>query len=889
MPLEKYSRLILFLLLLTVGFPLYAQKIELSGVVKEEGTSLPVEQATVKLLQPKDSALITGSVSLTDGTFVLKNVKKGSYLINVSFVGYTSTYKAVSIDGKTAAVDLGTFMLQPESYELTETVITAKAPEMVMRNDTMEYNADSYKVEEGAALEELFKKMPGVEVDNNGKITVNGKEITKIMVDGKEFFLNDPQMASKNLPSKMVDKIQILDKKSDMAKLTGFNDGEEETVINLTIKPEMKKGWLGKVSGGYGSTDRYQGDVMLNRFIGNDQVTLIGRSNNTGNIGGNGLNTSGRGGVNFAKSKEDKLQMNGSASYNYHRGDFQRRSSREDVLPGDSLSYYNSQNGNFSKSNNFSGNFRLEWTPDTMTTLIFTPNLNYRWNNNSSERTFNTLNQERDTVNMGESSRNTDSKNFSMNANLTFSKRLNPYGRVFSFSLSGGFNHSNTDGRNYSFTDYMETNGFQEDELIDQLIDNKGKNFNYRVHLSWVEPLGRNNFLQLTYTFNHNNSESLRYSYSQDENGNFTRLDSAYSQSYRNNFINQQIRLSFKAQREKYFYIIGVHLDPSLSKSRTFVGDSTLSRISRNVVNFSPNMQFMYFFDKRTNIRVDYNGNTSQPSVAQLQPVADVSNPLNIVQGNPDLKPTFNNYISMRFRRSEPETQRNYIADINANYTINAITGYSIYDAQLGRRYSTYRNINGNYGINGSLRVDYPIFNKKLILRTTTRSSFNNRNTYINGEKNTNKNMVVSERAGARLRLDNVDLSAYGSFSYNQARNSFQTNNDKQIWNYGVDGYMTLILPYKFRIESDIRWRVNTGYSDGYENEQIIWNASVSRSFFKGNAGTLRFKIYDILKQRTNISRNIGASFTEDSEFNSLTSFFIVSFVYQFNVFTSGG
>lgn len=149
--------------------------------------------------------------------------------------------------------------------------------------------------------------------------------------------------------------------------------------------------------------------------------------------------------------------------------------------------------------------------------------------------------------------------------------------------------------------------------------------------------------------------------------------------------------------------------------------------------------------------------------------------------------------------------------------------------------------------------------------------------------------MVVSERAGARLRLDNVDLSAYGSFSYNQARNSFQTNNDKQIWNYGVDGYMTLILPYKFRIESDIRWRVNTGYSDGYENEQIIWNASVSRSFFKGNAGTLRFKIYDILKQRTNISRNIGASFTEDSEFNSLTSFFIVSFVYQFNVFTSGG
>ena len=323
--------------------------------MKEEGTSLPVEQATVKLLQPKDSALITGSVSLTDGTFVLKNVKKGSYLINVSFVGYTSTYKAVSIDGKTAAVDLGTFMLQPESYELTETVITAKAPEMVMRNDTMEYSADSYKVEEGAALEELFKKMPGVEVDSDGKITVNGKEITKIMVDGKEFFSNDPKVASKNLPAKMIDKLQVLDKKSDMAKMTGFDDGEEETVINLTVKPGMKQGWFGNTYAGYGSKDRYEGNAMINRFIGNDQITLMGGANNTNNMGfsdmasnmfsgmiggrgrgmnaGSGITSSGNAGLNFSKEFAPKTILGGNLRYSHSSNEAKSKSNRQNILP----------------------------------------------------------------------------------------------------------------------------------------------------------------------------------------------------------------------------------------------------------------------------------------------------------------------------------------------------------------------------------------------------------------------------------------------------------------------------------------------------------------------------------------------------------------------------
>ena len=275
---------ILFLILLIM--PAYAQKgVDITGTVIEEGTNEPIEQATVRLLSVKDSSMIGGVATSRNGSFMLKNIKNGSYLLHVSFVGFDPLYQPLRVTGKTNPVKLGKLALTDGAIQLGEAVVIGKAPEVTVRNDTMEYNADSYKTTEGSMLEDLLKKMPGVEVDSEGKITVNGKEIKKVLIDGKEFFSDDPKVASKNLPSKMIDKVQVLDKLSDMAKMTGFDDGEEETVINLTVKPGMKQGWFGNAFAGYGSEDRYEGNFMVNRFINNNQLTLMGGINNTNNMG----------------------------------------------------------------------------------------------------------------------------------------------------------------------------------------------------------------------------------------------------------------------------------------------------------------------------------------------------------------------------------------------------------------------------------------------------------------------------------------------------------------------------------------------------------------------------------------------------------------------------
>ena len=275
---------ILFLILLIM--PAYAQKgVDITGTVIEEGTNEPIEQATVRLLSVKDSSMIGGVATSRNGSFMLKNIKNGSYLLHVSFVGFDPLYQPLRVTGKTNPVKLGKLALTGGAIQLGEAVVIGKAPEVTVRNDTMEYNDESYKTTEGSMLEDLLKKMPGVEVDSEGKITVNGKEIKKVLIDGKEFFSDDPKVASKNLPSKMIDKVQVLDKLSDMAKMTGFDDGEEETVINLTVKPGMKQGWFGNAFAGYGSEDRYEGNFMVNRFINNNQLTLMGGINNTNNMG----------------------------------------------------------------------------------------------------------------------------------------------------------------------------------------------------------------------------------------------------------------------------------------------------------------------------------------------------------------------------------------------------------------------------------------------------------------------------------------------------------------------------------------------------------------------------------------------------------------------------
>ena len=911
----KSGKCLLMLLMILFSPMAFAQQsgVNVTGSVVEQGSDTPIEQATVRLLNVKDSAMVRGVVSARNGSFTLKNVKKGSYLLHITFIGYDPLYQPLQITGKKNPVNVGKLELSDGAIELGEAVVIGKAPEVTVRNDTVEYNADSYKVTEGSVLEDLLKKMPGVEVDGEGKITVNGKEVKKVMVDGKEFFSDDPKVASKNLPAKMIDKLQVLDKKSDMAQMTGFDDGEEETVINLTVKPGMKQGWFGNAYGGYGSKDRYEGNAMVNRFVNNDQITFMGGANNTNNMGfsdlastmfsgmgggggrrggfgaGSGITSSGNAGLNFSKEfKPDKLTLGGNTRYSHSDNDARSKSDRQNILPGDSSSYDNSEAMSRTKSDNFGVDFRLEWKPDTMTQLIFRPSfsLSHSMNDNFSDAT--TLDNERDTVNTNKSSNYSESNGYNLNASIDFSRKLNNKGRVFSATLSGGNSDSYSDGMNRSDIVYFNQTDALKNSIIDQRSRYDNKGFNYRAYVSWVEPIGHNNFIQATYSISQRKQEALKNVYNQDADGIYNVLDSAYSQSYRNNFISQRASLSFKSQREKFNYTIGLNLDPSYSSSENFVGDTTLSKITRKVVNLSPMAQFNYMFDKRTNLRIMYNGRTSQPSMTQLQPVADISDPTNITIGNPDLNPRYTNNVFIRFQQFTPEKQRAFMIMANGSYIINDIVSYTSYNQETGVKTTTYKNVNGNYSGNVRMMLNTPLKNKKFSINSMTMASFANSNGYINEEKNTNRNLILSERGGVDFRSSYLDLGVNGNIRYNATSNSLQKENNQNTFNYGAGGYTTIYLPLNFKIESDVNWSTNSGYGDGFKQNEVLWNASASKSFLKNNQGTLRFKIYDILQQRSNISRSVTASYIQDSEYNTLGSYFMVHFIYRFSIFKGG-
>ena len=881
-------------------------RVEITGTIIEHETQEPIEQATVRLLSARDSSFVGGVVSSNNGVFSLKDIRQGEYILNVSFVGLKSVFQNVQARGQQSTINVGKIELADNSIALGEAVVIGKMAEVTVRNDTIEYNAGSYKIAEGSALEELLKKMPGVEIDEDGKVTVNGKEITKIMVDGKEFFTNDPKVASKNLPADIVDKIQVFERRSDMAQMTGFDDGNEEPTINLTIKPGMKQGWFGNAFAGYGSQDRYEGNAMVNRFINNDQITVMGGLNNTNNMGfsdlsstmmpegggrrffggpGSGITSSGNVGLNFSKEFSPKSTLSGNARYSHSDNDSERKIYRENILSMDSTSLENERSVSNSISDNIGAEFRLEWKPDTTTTILFRPEIGYSRSQRYDNRDIDIFESNMDTISMTNSLNTSDGEGYNVGARLELSKRLNNSGRVLSLSLSGSLDDSYTNGSYYNLEQQYYLG---RDSLLDQRYryDNTGSN--YRAFASWVEPIGRNNFIQLTYSFSQRQQESLRSTYSRGlDSEEYNLLDTAYSRSFRNNFITQRAGLSFRAQREKYNYTIGLNVDPSYSSSENFVGDDVLQKISRDVINISPNAQFNYIFNRQSNLRISYNGRTNQPSMTQLQPVADLSDPINTIIGNPDLKPRYTNNLSVRLQTFQPESQTAFMIFANGNYVVNDIVS-STTTLQGGRRETTYENVNGNYNGNVRMIMNSPLKNKRFTVNSMSMASHSNSYGFSNAEKNQNNNLTLMERLGLDYRSDLFDLGVSGNIRYNKTTNTLQAQNNRETYNYGVGGTTTIYLPLNFRIESDINYSTNSGYAAGYEQSEVLWNASASKTFLKNNQGTLRFKIYDILQQRSNISQSQTANYTQFSETNTLSSYFMVHFIYRFSIFKGG-
>lgn len=904
----KRLLLLSVLLLFTAVCAIAQNKNRISGTVYDNSTKEAIIQGSVRILSEKDSTFITGSVTNTDGKFSV-SIDPGRYIVNISYIGYRETF--INADVSRRNLNLGEIFLNDDGVLLNEAVVTAKAAEIAVRGDTIEYNADSYKVQESAVVEDLLKKMPGAEVDSEGKITINGKEVKKILVDGKEFFSTDPKVASKNLPAQMVDKLQVLDRKSDMAQMTGFDDGEEETVINLTVKKGMKEGLFGSATAGGGNHDRYGASGIINYMRNDNQFTILGNSNNTNNegftdnaggsfrgmrrggmsFGGqNGITKSTSGGGNFAVTSSDKLKWGGNVRIGDTKNNVESSSYTQRYLP-DSISpqgdqYENRTNIGESKSSNFGADMRFEWTPDTLTRIIFSPNIQYGKNKSYEISDYlTTYENPADSVNWGRSETFSEGNTTSVNGRLEFSRRLNNKGRVLSFSISGGFNDLDYDGTNWSQTIFRrETN--DSTDLRDQIFNQKDKGHNWRGYISYVEPIGRNNFIQLNYSYRKSYTESDRNTYLNDGFDNYSIVDTASTKKLENNFVNQEIGINFKSVRPKYNYTIGVALQPSNSESWT-ITPTVQSKVSNNIVNFSPVAQFNYMWDRRHNLRINYNGSTSQPTATQLSDVRDESDPMNITYGNPNLKPAFSNRFRLRYQKFNPEQASAFLIFGGFNFTTNAIVNRTINQAG-GRREITYENVNGNWQTDLRIIFNRPLRNKKFSINSMTYGRYTVNKAFINEATNTQNGLTLMEYLGLQFRSDLLDFGLRGNFNYSNTSNSLQGQQDRSIYNYGGSFNTTAYLPYNFTIETDITYSANSGTTDGFERNEWLWNASISKQIFKSKNGTIRFNIYDILQERTNISQSASATEFKETITNTLNSYFMVSFIYKFQIFRGG-
>ena len=900
------------------------------GTFEGDSARIALPGANLRLLRAADSSLVKGMATGADGKFLFSGIQQGDYILAVSFIGHLTSFipvPATRFRGN-RNIDLGKIMLKESAIALAGAVIEGQAPEVVVKEDTLEYNPAAFKVQEGAVVEDLLKRMPGIEVEADGAITSAGRSVRRVTVNGKEFFGNDPKMATQNLTVEMIDKVQVIEKQTEQSILTGVDDGETETIINLVIKKNMMKGWMGNITAGIGAlvdnrTDegpRYTAQGRLMKFTEETQTTFIVNGNNINrqgftdggnsvrmNSGGGGGPGSGGGGgssggitnshsfgFNSSTVISNKLRIGGDLSYNFSETFSNRNSFRTNLLI-DSVSYRKSESKSENNSHNFVVNGRAEYKPDSVYNIVFVPRLSYNLSNSHSHSLQETFagDDSRTDVNSSDATTGMKSNGLNLSGDLTISRSFAKKGRKLSLSVNGNLNHSSGNGTNLSDSRFFLQEG--RDRFLNQESQTSTNTYSYNIRTTYVEPLRENLNLQLSYNIRQNGTRNIRETYDYD-GVNFSSLNTDYSKSLDNTFVTQTIGVTLNGTHEKYNYTAGVNIMPSRTQSASFIKngisegvDSTLNTIQGLwVFNYAPQVNFTYRFTRQTNLRFTYRGNTSQPSVTQLDPTPNVTNPLNIRSGNPDLLPSFSNTMSLRFNTNQRETQRSLTATVDYSFTLNEIVNYTEYEEGTGIQYTAPKNENGSWRSSGNIMFSTPIgSSKRFRFNTTTQLGYRNQIGYTTVKKQSQRNITITTNVS-----ENIGLSYNKNWFYGQLRGNVRFSNSsyslegkegKQDANFGITYNTQITLPWSLGVSSDINYRATRGLSLGYNKDEVIWNAGISKQFLKGNRATLKVEWTDILQQRLNISRNVTANYIEDSEYNALTGYVMVTFSYRFN------
>lgn len=929
-------------------YPQAQKTVIVNGSVLENSTKKPLEFGSVVLSTLSDSSLIKGCITNIKGGFAFNNVNPGIYRIKLSFIGFTTIRKIITIQSTGSAQNLGSFLLEEGKSMMGEVIITPDQP-VTIKQDTVEFNADLFQVEKNAVVEDMLKKLPGVEIDGEGKIKAQGMDVTRVFVDGKPFFGNDLLIATQNLPAEMIAKIQVIDKKSDQAEFSGVDDGEVEKIINIVTRQGYRQGTFGKVSAGYGSLDRYDAGGMINNFAGERQMSFLGMSNNTNSqrftldvqntlnnkrkstlsgaragragatgggarggfsamtssgrgMSGNGISITNAAGANFHNLIGLNLSVTGSYFFNSSENN-NSQTGLTQTFKGDTSIYKKDTTGTFSNNVNHRINMEIAYQIDSLNSIVFKPNISYGISSSDRESSSITNGESGFRLNESNSANRSDGTSLNTSSSLLYRRKFKKPRRTFSINIGGNLKSNNSDSYRKSFIKrYVTTTGLPTFGITDINSISKSSGDGYNVRLSYTEPISLNHSLDLNYYYSRSNNQSTKSAFGYNELDSLYNIpDTTYSNRFDNTFINQRLGLSLQTKREKLIYTFGVGIESSQIESKTILLNKLFDRTHKSL-NFSPTASLNYLFTNRRRLSLQYKGTTNEPSIDQLQPIVTDSNSLITRIGNPDLKSSFTNDLNLTYNDVNVKTFTNYFVNIQYSLEQNSISNNYI-NGLSGEQVIIPVNVNGAWDASTSVGMGKSFSKNKYHINTSGNLKWNKDVNFDRNSSKTLTNYNPLDSAGSVLNATRTLTAGYNLQGSMNTKNLMFTLsgrvNYNHVWqdkrtialsiyvSYNLLGDVKLFLPWGFMVSTDYQINLNTGYAKGYNKNYALWNVSAIKELLKSRRAQLKFQIYDLLKQNQSIRRSVTGRNISDTRSTILPQYYIFTFVYNFKSFQS--
>lgn len=914
---------IAFLLVFLSGSLLLAQndrKFSISGKVLDQD-SLPLVSATVMLLNAQDSILLSFSQSSKDGAFELKNIRRGIYLLQITYLGFQSFSKGIKLADK--ALHLGGIELSPQAETLEKVVVEAERFPMIIRKDTIEFNAESFNTQPNDVVEDLLKKLPGVKVERDGTIKAQGEEVKNVLVDGKEFFGKDPKIATKNLPAKAVNKVQIFDKKSDMAEFSGIDDGREEKTINLKLKEGMKKGYFGSAKAGLGTDSRFEAKTNINRFSEKQQLSFLGMGNNINEQGftfedylnfsgglqnmmsggggairlelnsddmalplnfgqDEGFMTTWAGGVNLNNEFNKNTELNGSYFYNSLNHDINRQTRKESFLPNQT--YISEEEIEQKKLNsNHRLNFTLDHKIDSLQSLKLRSTFSYNNSDVESSSSSRVIGEKGLLENDGKRVNASDGEGLNLNTSLLYRRKFSKKGRFLSTDFSFRLRENDSKGNLQAINNFYSENGniFSSDTLL-QNNTRFNDQFNYGFKFSYTEPIAKRQYLEFNYSFQKNSHEIEKKVYDQGPENSNPIFNTQLSSHYDSDYTYNRPGVNFRVNRKKYNLSAGLSLQHSRLDGNIISEEAV---IKKSFVNLLPNLRWTYDLATSKNFHLNYAASVREPSIEQLQPVVDNSDPFNIYVGNPDLKPEYSHNINLRYFSFSQFSMTNFFVTARFSYTTNKISESQLIDPSFVTTRQPL-NVDNGYNLRTNINFGTPI--KKLGIRVDINPgfTFNRGINFINGLENQTNSFISSVDISIENRAKDVfDIIAGANLSNQQTHYSIDSNMDQDFWDQVYWGEFSLNFLKHYKFSTSVDYAVYSGRSSGFNDNVAIWEASISRFFLKNKRGELTLRAVDLLDQNKGINRQASLNYVLDERTQSLGRYFMFSFTYALQGF----